>query len=142
MSITAAVHPYAAWRAVCCAVGPPLPPPHTQDLFTALQAFLRINMPQGLQWNTAGTSLAEAQAAAAGAAPAAAQTAAAPAAAGGAKGGARKGPPAAPPPPANLSELLQKERPAAGAAGGAAAGAAGAGGMQDVLKALSQVGMC
>lgn len=108
-----------------------------QDLFTGLQAFVRVNMPTGVKWNPSGGSIAAARAAAGTAAPAApAAKAAAPAKPSAAPGGP-KGPPPPPPPPANLSELLLKERP--GAKPAPVAAAAG-GGMQEVLKALSQVG--
>lgn len=111
-----------------------------QDLFTGLQAYVRINMPTGIKWNPAGGSIAAAKAAA-GSAPAAAPAAAAPAKPSPAPGGPR-GPPPPPPPPANLGELLLKERPGAKPAPAAVAG----GGMQEVLKALNQVrnsrGMC
>jgi hypothetical protein len=108
-----------------------------QDLFTGLQAFVRINMPTGLKWNPSGGSVAAAMAATCAAAPAAAvpQPAPAPAPAKPAPGGAKGPPPPPPPPPANLSELLLKERPSGKPAAAAAAG----GGMQEVLKALSQV---
>jgi hypothetical protein len=113
-----------------------------QDLFTGLQAFVRVNMLTGVKWNPSGGSIAAAKAAAgtaaAPAAPAAKAAAAAPAKPSPAPGGP-KGPPPPPPPPANLSELLLKERP--GAKPAPAAAAAAGGGMQEVLKALSQVGM-
>lgn len=108
-----------------------------KDLFTGLQAFVRVNMPTGVKWNPSGGSIAAAKAAAgtaaAAAAAPAAKAAAAPAKPSPARGGP-KGPPPPPPPPANLSELLLKERPGAKPAPAAAAG----GGMQEVLKALSQ----
>jgi hypothetical protein len=104
-----------------------------QDLTTRLQQFVRQNYPQGLKWNPAGVTIAEAQrqvASGGGAPPAAAPVpAAAP----------RSGPPPGPPPPPPKEVLLAERPGAAPAAGGRAAGGGSA--MSDVFKQLSSVGL-